>query len=176
MAPIHFILIISSLYATSQVLHIIHFILENSSHKIHFLDFISILNHILLLSVNFVQSLLDCFLIVWVTNLGRAWVLPQKLGLGPFQEPGHWLITSCYVLCFSLPNKKSCSLLPLVPQSSSKSTIMIASTIFMFSTFVIFKINGSEGSNKNDKLIDWYNKVNSPSFNCPHSEFLNVES
>ena len=41
---------------------------------------------------------------------------------------------------------------------------------------MIFKINGSEVSNKNDKLRDWFSKVKSPSFNCPYSEYLNEES
>ena len=55
--------------------------------------------------------------------------------------------------------------------------IVISSVISLFAIFVIFKINGNEGSNsKNDKLRDWFNKVKSPSFNCPRSKFLIEES
>ena len=54
--------------------------------------------------------------------------------------------------------------------------MMIVSAVSMFAIFVIFKINCcNEVSNKYGNLKVWFNKVKSPSFNCSHMEYLNVE-
>ena len=55
--------------------------------------------------------------------------------------------------------------------------MMIVSVVSMFAIIVIFQINCSnEDSNKYDKLKVWFSKVKSPSFNCSHMEYLNVEN
>ena len=55
--------------------------------------------------------------------------------------------------------------------------IMIVSVVSLFAIIVIFQINCSnEDSNKYDKLKVWFSKVKSPSFNCSHMEYLNVEN
>ena len=54
---------------------------------------------------------------------------------------------------------------------------MIVSVVPMFAIFAIFKINCcNDVSNKYDKFKVWFNKVKSPSFNCSHMEYLNVEN
>ena len=55
--------------------------------------------------------------------------------------------------------------------------MMIVSVVSVFAIIVIFKINCSiEDSIKYGNLKVWFNKVKSPSFNCSHMEYLNVEN